>query len=153
MRLIRFMAAASFLVLSGPSFAQEEWVEFSSREDFFTVNFPRQPDVRQITYMSEYGLTLPARVYSVDAGRNRYGFGGIPVDCHDTNSIPDGRFAQIVVKRSGTLRSWPADVTSYTAVPVISARLGLNGLSVAKGVSVRATVLRQNALGETSLAT
>jgi hypothetical protein len=26
-----------------------------------------------------------------------YCFGGMPVDCHDTNSIPDGRFAQIAV--------------------------------------------------------
>jgi hypothetical protein len=90
MRLIRVMAAALSLLLSGSSFAEppapqappspavaqggggEEWVEFGSREDFFTVNFPRQPDVRQISYMSEYGLTLPARVYSVDAGKNRY---------------------------------------------------------------------------------
>jgi hypothetical protein len=45
----------------------------------------------------------------------------MPVDCHDTNSSPDGRFARIAVKRSGTVRSWPADVTSYTAVPVMIA--------------------------------
>ena len=37
--------------------------------------------------------------------------------------MPDGRFAQIAVKRSGIVRSpWPADVTSYTAVPVMIAR-------------------------------
>jgi hypothetical protein len=45
----------------------------------------------------------------------------MPVDCRDTNSTPDGRFAQIAVKRSGTERSWPRDVTSYTAVPVMIA--------------------------------
>jgi hypothetical protein len=50
-----------------------------------------------------------------------YCAGGMPVDCHDTNSTPDGRFAQIAVKRSGTERSWPRDVTSYTAVPVMIA--------------------------------
>jgi hypothetical protein len=45
----------------------------------------------------------------------------MPGDCHDTNSSPDGRFAQIAVERSGTVRSWPANVTSYTAVPVMIA--------------------------------
>src|SRR6266478_4560066 len=45
----------------------------------------------------------------------------MPVDCHDTNSGPEARFAQIAVKRSGTVRSWPPAVTSYTAVPVMIA--------------------------------
>src|SRR5437773_1500049 len=45
----------------------------------------------------------------------------MPVDCHDTNSSPAGRFTQMAVKRSGTVRSWPPDVTSYTAVPVKAA--------------------------------
>jgi hypothetical protein len=39
-----------------------------------------------------------------------YCLGEMPVDCHDTNSSPDGRFAQIAVKRSGTVRSWPAEL-------------------------------------------
>jgi hypothetical protein len=45
----------------------------------------------------------------------------MPVDCHDTNSGPDDRWAQIAVNRSGTVRSWPPAVTSYTAVPVMIA--------------------------------
>jgi hypothetical protein len=71
MRLVRFAAAAFVLCLSGPSLAQE-WIEYVSREDFFTVNFPAQPTVRGITYPTEYGITVPGRVHSSQEGPNRY---------------------------------------------------------------------------------
>ena len=70
MRLIA-LVSASLLLISGPSFAQE-WVEYSSRADFFSVNFPAEPKVREITYTTEYGITLPGRVHSVEDGRNKY---------------------------------------------------------------------------------
>ena len=80
MRLIALLPA-SLLLISGPSFAQD-WIEYSSRVDFFSVNFPGEPDVRDIAYTTEYGLTLPGRVYSREGGagpstslgtsRNRY---------------------------------------------------------------------------------
>jgi hypothetical protein len=87
MRLIPLITAALLLLQPVPSFAQSpppqsaspaatgaggDWIEFGSPTDFFTVNFPGQPNVADITYASEYGLTLPARVYSVAQGANRY---------------------------------------------------------------------------------
>jgi hypothetical protein len=71
MRLIPLVPAAFVLLISGPSFA-EEWVEYSSKADFFSVNFPTEPKVRDITYQTEYGITLPGRVYSAEDGANRY---------------------------------------------------------------------------------
>jgi hypothetical protein len=71
MRLIPLVSAAFALLVAGPSFAQE-WVEYASRADFFTVNFPRDPGVRDIAYPTEYGITLPGRVHSVENGLNRY---------------------------------------------------------------------------------
>lgn len=71
MRLIPLIPAALVLFVSGPSFAQG-WIEYASRADFFSVNFPGDPKVREITYTTEYGITLPGRVYSVEDGRNRY---------------------------------------------------------------------------------
>jgi hypothetical protein len=71
MRLMPLVTAAFVLCMSGPSFAQE-WIEYASRADFFNVNFPSEPTVRDITYPTEYGLTLPGRVHSVEAGPNRY---------------------------------------------------------------------------------
>jgi hypothetical protein len=71
MRSFAALSLASILCLSVPAVAQE-WSEFSSREDGFTVNFPGQPQVEETTYVSEYDYTLPARVYSAERGRERY---------------------------------------------------------------------------------
>jgi len=71
MRRIPLIAAALSLFISGPAFAQE-WVEYASQADFFTVNFPSEPKVQEITYTTEYRITLPARVYSSADGPNRY---------------------------------------------------------------------------------
>jgi len=71
MRRIPIIAAALSLFISGPCFAQE-WIEYASQKDFFTVNFPSQPKVEDITYTTEYRLTLPGRVYSAADGPNRY---------------------------------------------------------------------------------
>src|SRR5947199_8267955 len=71
MRLTRFFPLILMFSISGPSFAQE-WIEFASREDRFTCNFPSQPKVTETTYRSEYGADLPARVYSATQGQSRY---------------------------------------------------------------------------------
>lgn len=71
MRLIPLIAAALLLLQPVPSFAQD-WIEYASPTDFFSVNFPGEPQVADITYTSEYGMTLPGRTYSVGQGANRY---------------------------------------------------------------------------------
>ena len=70
MRMIAVVLTAS-LVSTAPAFAQE-WTDFVSREDGFRVNFPGQPKITQTTFTSEYGADLPARVYSVARGDERY---------------------------------------------------------------------------------
>jgi hypothetical protein len=71
MRLKPFVVATCLVGLTGPVLAQE-WREFISREDGFRVNFPAEPAVSLTTYRSEYGADLPARVYSVVEGGERY---------------------------------------------------------------------------------
>ncbi len=65
------IAIAVALFLSGPLFAQD-WIEYASQRDFFTINFPGQPAVQEIKYTSEHGIDLPARVYSAASGQSRY---------------------------------------------------------------------------------
>jgi hypothetical protein len=60
-------AAAS--VVTG---AQMTWREFVSKEDRFGANFPDDPVVTQITWQSEHGAIVPARVYSVTNGPSKY---------------------------------------------------------------------------------
>ena len=71
MHPIPLASAAVVLLVAGPSFAQE-WIEYIDRTDLFTVNFPTEPEVRDITYPTEYGITLPGRVHSVEDGPYRY---------------------------------------------------------------------------------
>jgi len=71
MHLMSVVTALLVLSAVTPVFAQE-WSEFVSREDGFKVNFPGEPRVTATTYTSEYGADLPARVYRVARGQERY---------------------------------------------------------------------------------
>ena len=71
MRLRPLISTALLLSVSGLLFAQE-WIEFASREDRFTCNFPAQPKITETIYRSQHEADLPARVYSASQGQSRY---------------------------------------------------------------------------------
>ena len=71
MRLTPVISTALILSITGPLMAQE-WVEFASREDRFTANFPTQPKITETLYRSQHEADLPARVYSAAQGQSRY---------------------------------------------------------------------------------
>ncbi len=58
MRRISVLTAALLVGLAGPSFAQE-WIQYASKADLFGVNFPSEPKVQDITYTTEFGISLP----------------------------------------------------------------------------------------------
>ena len=59
-------------VLAGPAWAQDDYTEFTSAEDRFTVTFPGTPTLTTGFWLTEYGVTLPAKFYTVTdiAGRH-----------------------------------------------------------------------------------
>lgn len=71
MRLICAAAALCLVVFAGPVIAQD-WITYVSRESRFSVNFPGEPQMREIMYPSEYGAVFPGRVYTSNDGPNRY---------------------------------------------------------------------------------
>ena len=71
MNLIRLISAGLILFMAAPSFAQE-WIEYINREDRFQINFPGQPSVQNITYPTESGEQVPARVYTAKEGPATY---------------------------------------------------------------------------------
>src|SRR5712691_2826226 len=71
MRFISLISTSLVLSVSGPLYAQE-WIEFASREDRFTCNFPTQPKITETTYRSQHEADLPARIYSAAQGKSRY---------------------------------------------------------------------------------
>ncbi len=71
MRFLRLFSAGLIMFCSGPAFAQG-WTQYSSTTDLFRIHTPGDFTVRDIDYASEYGATLPARVYNYEDGANRY---------------------------------------------------------------------------------
>ena len=70
MRLIPLVAAV-VLSTSMPALAQD-WMEFVSKEDGFSANYPGTPKVETIVYPTEYRHQLPARVYTAADAMGRY---------------------------------------------------------------------------------
>ena len=64
------MRVLILLLLSAslPVGVQAQWRLFVDQEEYFSVNFPGEPEISVIDYHSEYGATLPAKVYSVTDG-------------------------------------------------------------------------------------
>jgi hypothetical protein len=73
MRLNRLLPGSLMVImaLAAPAAAQE-WTEYQNNGDGFKVNFPGEPKVMETTWKSEFEYTLPARIYSVDKGREHY---------------------------------------------------------------------------------
>jgi hypothetical protein len=102
MRLMPLMSSALVLAMSGTSFAQE-WTEFSSRDDRFTITFPGQPKVTETTWVSQFNAILPARIYSGTAGSGRYS-----VTVVDYNPIE-----RLLSERSRTLPALDLAIHAY----------------------------------------
>tara|TARA_B100000029_G_scaffold511215_1_gene604647 strand:+ start:9747 stop:10601 length:855 start_codon:yes stop_codon:yes gene_type:complete len=59
------------LVVSGAAYAQG-WFKYVSEQDQFIVNFPSDPEVIEEDYVTEFGATIPSRIYSVQNPNGRY---------------------------------------------------------------------------------
>ena len=64
MRILSLLLCSALL----PVGVQAQWRQFVDQEEYFSVNFPGEPEIRVVDYDSEYGATLPAKVYSVTDG-------------------------------------------------------------------------------------
>src|SRR5215510_1372693 len=102
MRLMPLLSSALVLTMSGTSFAQD-WTEFSSKEDQFSIVFPGQPKVTETTWTSQFGAILPAHVYLDAEGSGRYS-----VTVVDYNPIE-----RLLSERSRTLPALDLAVHAY----------------------------------------
>jgi len=81
---IRLILAFAVLSITAAAHAQE-WSDFTSKVDRFTVNLPGQPKVEEIKWPSEYGATFPGRVYSHSQGSSTYSV--TVIDYSDSEAI------------------------------------------------------------------
>jgi len=70
-RIITLVPLALVLALPDVSFAQA-WEKYYGERDQFIVNFPGEPRIEEIEYISETGVPIPARVYSVESRGSRF---------------------------------------------------------------------------------
>ena len=61
----------SILIVSGTTSAQE-WAEYVDQEEHFAINFPGTPEILEFGYASEYGVTLPAKAYTLNNDEAAY---------------------------------------------------------------------------------
>jgi len=110
MRTLSFLLAVTLLLVSGQSFPQG-WLEYINQQDFFIVNFPGQPEVRETTHQSAFGATFPARVYSVRDGARIYSI--TVVNYSDSERIHSERTDRTEANSSSSV--WVTDVRASVA--------------------------------------
>ncbi len=71
MNCFRTMVIVSTIMCSGPAFSQA-WIDYYSSTDDFRIHTPGEFEITEIAYSSEYGVELPARVYSYEPGGDHY---------------------------------------------------------------------------------
>ena len=71
MRFAAGSLAALLLIAAVPSFAQG-WSEYRNTDEGFLVNLPTDPKVETISYTTQSGASVPARVFSSVEGMNHY---------------------------------------------------------------------------------
>jgi len=120
MRVTRLGPVVFVLLFAGPSFAQG-WINYVSEQDSFTINFPGEPAVQDITYPSEYSAVFPARVYSASRGENR--FSVTVVDYSDSERIHLARTNTTEADDPARYDYWRIDVLASVAYAAQNFRL------------------------------
>ncbi|TDJ18706.1 MAG: hypothetical protein E2O65_05565 [Gammaproteobacteria bacterium] len=65
-RLLSLTAAALALAFVAVPGQAQEWSQYFAFDDRFSVDFPGEPSIHETTYTTEFGHTLPARVYTAE---------------------------------------------------------------------------------------
>ena len=73
MRYLALFSTALFVLSTGASFAQG-WREYVSRDEFFMVGMPAEPQVTETTYRATSGAILPAKVFATTEGPEFFSF-------------------------------------------------------------------------------
>jgi hypothetical protein len=70
---MRFAMIVFALLVSMPGGAAGQgWIEYSSRQDGFSINFPGTPQITETTWQSQLNYRLPARVYRAERAGDRF---------------------------------------------------------------------------------
>ena len=88
LRLSSFAGAMSALAFAAQPGQAQEWSQYLAFDDRFSVDFPTEPSVEETTYETEYGYTLPARIYTAEDDFGTYSVLAVP---RCVTSVPRSR--------------------------------------------------------------
>ena len=71
-RVASLAATVCVLALKTIPAHPQEWNQYLAFDDFFSAAFAGEPAIHEGTYLTEYGLTLPTRVYSAEDSFGEY---------------------------------------------------------------------------------
>ncbi len=108
------LLAALALVPAGTLLAQN-WVNYRNTTDFFSINLPEsvEPEVRDITWPSEYGAEFPGRVHTVREGPATYTV--TVIDYSDSHNIHLARTNSTEADSPVNYSYWRIDVLASVA--------------------------------------
>ena len=109
MRLSRFVTALVLVAMSGAAWAQN-WADYISKDDFFSLDFPATPMIDKFTYTTEYESTVPATRYTANVGPGRYVMTVVHMNRTDRPAGGQGselrgaiQYAATAIRRTGTV--------------------------------------------------
>jgi len=80
--MLRFALLLPVLLAFPGIAAAQNWQQFKSIEDRFSVNFPGDPILEEVTFTAEDGNEIPARLWSARSGEEYYAVTVIDFDPH-----------------------------------------------------------------------
>lgn len=88
----RLIAIAALLLVSGSALGQR-WMPFESREDGFRMMIPGEFSRADADYTTEYGIVVPAHVYTHENASGRYTM--TVVDYRDSQRLHEERIKEL----------------------------------------------------------
>jgi len=89
----RRLIVACCLMLMAASASAQRWQEYMSEEDDFRMMAPGAFEIEVIDFESEYGIIVPARVYSYDDDTGSYSV--TVVDYRDSQALHERRIEEL----------------------------------------------------------
>ncbi len=72
LRFLSFAGTTSALAFAAQYGQAQEWSQYLAFDDRFSIDLPTEPSVDETTYETEYGFTLPARIYTAEDNFGTY---------------------------------------------------------------------------------
>src|SRR5687768_16128779 len=104
--------------------AAQHWIEFVSREERFSVNFPAEPTIRDDIYTTAEGNSAPARIFAAQQGDAHYRVTAVRLPASANNLQAEIDHAAALLRQTGTVRVYDKNLVDGIAAHELSLTQG-----------------------------